>query len=201
MAQLDIRLKRAYEPADGSDGYRVLVVDPSVPPPVIRAAAGDEADEEVVERLRTWRLERSQEDGVPAYVVILDGSEPECEWKNDPRSKVPGTLPAELMPRITRDDYVTNSNDSYWLANPAAPLEGFSPIIGPERTERSLRTRAGLTLVREALEKDGKLSPAGIQQMLYSHRNYGAELLLDARQARMGKKCVPDGERPLQRSR
>ena len=25
MAQLDIRLKRAYEPADGSDGYRVLV--------------------------------------------------------------------------------------------------------------------------------------------------------------------------------
>ena len=56
------------------DGYRVLVVDPSVPPPVIRAAAGDEADEEVVERLRTWRLERSQEDGVPAYVVLHDAT-------------------------------------------------------------------------------------------------------------------------------
>jgi len=118
-------------------------------------------------------------EGIPSYVVVLDGSEPECEWKNDARSKVPGTLPAELMPRIKRDDYVTNSNDSYWLANPAVPLEGFSPIIGPERTERSLRTRAGLTLVREQLEKDGKLAPADIQQMLYSHRNYGAELLLD----------------------
>lgn len=118
-------------------------------------------------------------EGIPSYVVVLNGSEPNCEWTNDARSKVPGTLPAELMPRIKRDDYVTNSNDSYWLANPAAPLEGFSPIIGPEQTERSLRTRAGLTLVREQLDKDGKLTPAEIQQMLYSHRNYGAELLLD----------------------
>ena len=118
-------------------------------------------------------------EGIPSYVVVLDGSEPNCEWTNDARSKVPGTLPAELMPRIKRDDYVTNSNDSYWLANPAAPLQGFSPIIGEERTERSLRTRAGLTLVREQLDKDGKLAPAEIQQMLYSHRNYGGELLLD----------------------
>jgi acyl-homoserine-lactone acylase len=118
-------------------------------------------------------------EGIPSYIVVLDGSEPNCEWTNDARSKVPGTLPAELMPRIKRDDYVTNSNDSYWLANPAAPLEGYSPIIGAEGTERSLRTRAGLTLVREQLEKDGKLSPAEIQEMLYSHRNYAAELLLD----------------------
>lgn len=117
--------------------------------------------------------------GIPSYVVVLDGSRTDCEWKNDPKSAVPGTLPADSMPRIKRDDYVTNSNDSYWLANPDAPLEGYSPIIGPERTERSLRTRAGLTLVREQLEKDGKLSPPEIQQMLYSHRNYGAELLLD----------------------
>jgi acyl-homoserine-lactone acylase len=117
--------------------------------------------------------------GIPSYIVVLDGTQAECEWKTDPRSHVPGTLPAEAMPRIRRDDYVTNSNDSYWLANPAAPLEGYSPIVGPERTERTLRTRAGLTLVQEQLENDGKLSPPEIQQMLYSHRNYGAELLLD----------------------
>jgi acyl-homoserine-lactone acylase len=118
-------------------------------------------------------------EGIPSYIVVLDGSDPQCEWKSDPRSHVAGTMPAELMPRIRREDYVTNSNDSYWLANPAAPLEGYSPIIGPEKTERTLRTRAGLTLVREQLEKDGRLSPAEIQQMLYSHRNYAAELLLD----------------------
>lgn len=122
---------------------------------------------------------RVSAEGIPPYIVVLDGSEPACEWMNDPRSEVPGTLPAELMPRIKRDDYVTNSNDSYWLTNPEAPLEGFSPVIGVERTERSLRTRAGLTLVREQLQKDGKISTAEIQEMLYSHRNFAAELLLD----------------------
>ena len=48
------------------------------------------------------------------------------------------------MPQLRRDDYVTNSNDSYWLSNPDQPLEGFDRIIGDERTERSLRTRSGL---------------------------------------------------------
>jgi len=117
--------------------------------------------------------------GIPAYVVVLDGSRPGCEWRTDSRSKVAGTLPAEEMPRIRRDDYVTNSNDSYWLANPAAPLEGYSPIIGAERTARSLRTRAGLVFVEEQLAQNGRLSADNLQGMLYSHRNFGAELLLD----------------------
>ena len=54
------------------EGYRVLVVDPAVPPPTFRAAPEDDADAAVVERLRSWRLERSREDGVPAYVVLHD---------------------------------------------------------------------------------------------------------------------------------
>ena len=82
-------------------------------------------------------------ESIPSFVVVLNGASEACEWKNDARSTVAGALPAEDMPRIRRDDYVTNSNDSYWLANPDAPLEGYSPIIGPERTKRTLRTRAG----------------------------------------------------------
>jgi acyl-homoserine-lactone acylase len=117
--------------------------------------------------------------GLPGRLVVLDGSTSECEWRVDPRSKVAGALPPADMPRITRDDYVTNSNDSYWLANPQAPLEGYSPIIGNERTARSLRTRAGLTLMEEMIADGGKVSPADIQNMLYSHRNFAAELLLD----------------------
>ena len=31
-------------------------------------------DDSVVERLRSWRRERSQEDGVPAYVVLHDAT-------------------------------------------------------------------------------------------------------------------------------
>lgn len=117
-------------------------------------------------------------DGVPNRLVVLDGSKKNCEWKTDSRSKVDNALPAEEMPRIRRHDYVSNSNDSYWLSNPSAPLEGYSPIIGNERAPRTLRTRAGLTLI-DSLLKQGKVGPADVQNLVYAHRNFGAELLLD----------------------
>jgi acyl-homoserine-lactone acylase len=117
--------------------------------------------------------------GLPNRMVVLDGAEPGCEWGNDPASKVPGALPIDAMPRLRRDDYVSNSNDSYWLSNPATPLEGYSPIIGDERTARSLRTRAGLVFIREVLDGNGRIGPDDIQAMMDSQRNYGAELLLD----------------------
>ena len=115
---------------------------------------------------------------VPDRVVVLDGSRPDCEWRDDDRSSVPGALPAQDMPRLVRGDFVANSNDSYWLSNPKAPLEGFSPIIGEERTARSLRTRAGLNFIAE-VSAAGRIDAADLAAMLGSHRNYGAELLLD----------------------
>ena len=121
---------------------------------------------------------RVRPENVPQRVVVLNGSDPHCEWREDERAAIPGTLPAEEMPRLKRTDYVANSNDSYWLSNPEAPLEGYSPIIGDEQSARSLRTRAGLVFIREALEADGSISASDLQAMLYSHRNYGAELLL-----------------------
>ncbi len=122
---------------------------------------------------------RLKVEGLPARLFILDGTRSECEWRNDERSRVPGALPPDEMPRTTRADYVTNSNDSYWLSNPTAPLEGFSPIIGEEKTQRSLRTRAGLVFMQQMLAEKDKLAPEDIQNMLYSQRNFGAELLLD----------------------
>ena len=56
------------------DGYRVLQVDRSVRAPHIRTSADADVDEDLVARLRTWRLERSQEDKVPAYVVLHDAT-------------------------------------------------------------------------------------------------------------------------------
>ena len=116
---------------------------------------------------------------LPARIVVLNGADPECEWKTDSRSAVAGALPAEEMPRIRRHDYVTNSNDSYWLSNPDEPLEGYSPIIGPERTARTLRTRAGLNFVQQKLAEEKKLGPQDLQSIIYSQRNYAAEILLD----------------------
>lgn len=122
---------------------------------------------------------RVQARGIPAAVIVLNGADPACEWKQDTASAVPGAMPPRAMPRLRRTDVVSNANDSYWLTNPAAPLEGFSPIIGGERTARSLRTRAGLQFIAEATANGKKVSAEQLQAMLYSHRNYGAELLLN----------------------
>ncbi|MDX1482351.1 MAG: penicillin acylase family protein, partial [Woeseiaceae bacterium] len=117
--------------------------------------------------------------GLPPATVVLDGSRPDCEWQDDDRSVVPGNLPPAAMPRATSRDYFTNSNDSYWLSNPDTPLEGYPQIIGPERTARSLRTRAGLQYLGEVIADDGKVTPDELQQIIFSHRHFGAELLAD----------------------
>ncbi len=139
------------------------------------------ADISVVPNVDAALIERCRvrATGVPASVVVLNGAEPSCEWKHDERSAIAGAMPAESMPRLRRDDVVSNANDSYWLSNPDEPLEGFSPIIGAERTARSLRTRAGLTFIKEELSKGVKATPQTLQDMLMSHRNYGAELFFD----------------------
>jgi ATP-dependent DNA helicase RecQ len=57
-----------------TDGYRVLVVDPAAPVPRISTGAETDVDEDLVARLRNWRLGRSREDAVPAYVVLNDAT-------------------------------------------------------------------------------------------------------------------------------
>jgi acyl-homoserine-lactone acylase len=116
---------------------------------------------------------------VPTSITVLNGSDPSCEWVEHPTARVRGAMPASAMPRIRRDDVVSNANDSHWLTTPAAPLEGFSPLIGAEGTARSLRTRAGLVFIDEALRGGARATPQMLEEMLLSHRNFGAELLLD----------------------
>ncbi len=146
-----------------------------------RNGAAYYADVSVVPNLSAAQLDlcRVKINTVPAAIIVLNGADTRCEWTVDPAAAVPGAMPPKAMPRITRDDAVSNSNDSYWLANPAAPLEGFSPIIGAERTARSLRTRAGLTFIAEATAAGRKVTPDALQSMLFSQRHFGAELLLD----------------------
>lgn len=117
-------------------------------------------------------------------VFILDGGNSDCGWGTDPDSRVPGIIGPSKLPTIFRDDYVTNSNDSYWLANPEEPLEGFDRIIGVEGTERSLRTRLGLIQVQERLAGTDGLDDTGftleqLQEVMFSNRVYGAELVVD----------------------
>lgn len=106
---------------------------------------------------------------------ILDGSRSTCEWGSDPDAVQKGIFGPSHMPYLIRHDYVTNSNDSYWLANPKQPLEGFATIIGDERTPRTTRTRSGLVMVQQVLAKQ-KFDRQAMQDLLFSDRQYSWEI-------------------------
>lgn len=116
--------------------------------------------------------------------AVLDGSRTDCALTRAPDAAVPGILGPSELPVRFRDDYVTNSNDSHWLANPAAPLEGFPLILGPERTQRSLRTRLGIDQVQQRLAGTDGLPGRGfttgrLWDVTFANRMYGAELVRD----------------------
>lgn len=119
-------------------------------------------------------------------IFMLDGSTSSCEWGNDPGAPEPGLFAASSMPFLFRDDYVANSNDSYWLSNPNMPLTGYSPIFGLAGTQRSLRTRLGLMQIQQRLDGTDGLpgnsfnNLSTLEAVLFSNRILGAELTVDA---------------------
>ncbi len=114
-----------------------------------------------------------------ARITTLNGSDPSCDWQIDESAAAPGLMPPSQQPSLITTTYAGNSNDSYWLSNPAMRLEGYSPIIGDENAQRTLRTRSGLKFVEEVLSTGEKFDQATVENLLFSHRHYGAELFLD----------------------
>jgi acyl-homoserine-lactone acylase len=122
-------------------------------------------------------------------LIALDGSRAACDVDDAPGTPQPGVLGPEDLPSLIRSDFVTNSNDSYWLSNPEERLEGFSPVLRRdtfnEASPRILRTRMGLIQIRDRLAgRDGLpgnvFDLERLQQVFYGNRNYSAELELDA---------------------
>lgn len=113
-----------------------------------------------------------------ARVALLDGSDPGDEWVEDPAASRPGLVPWERLPQQERADYVANANDPHWLTNPAAPIEGHSPLHGMERTPLSLRTRQNHR-VAGRLAASGEVTAAGALDAMLDNASLSAELLLD----------------------
>jgi len=114
---------------------------------------------------------------------ILNGAKTSCAWGNDAGAAVPGIFGPIHEPYLFRHDYVTNSNDSYWLANPHHPLTGFPRIIGTEGTARTLRTRIGLLQVQARVSGTDGQGPAGftvaaMRRLDLSDDSYAAQLTL-----------------------
>ena len=120
-----------------------------------------------------------------ARIYTLDGSTSACDLGNDPDAPQAGIFGAGNLPSIHRDDYTQNSNNSYWLANPADPLEGFPSIIGTdEGDQQNLRTRLGITQIDDRMAGTDGLPGSGfdrqwLQDVLYQNRHHSAEILLD----------------------
>jgi len=115
-------------------------------------------------------------------MMLADGSDSRFEWQVDPSTKIAGVLPFDKKPLLDRTDFVFNSNDSYWLTNPSAPLTGYSPLFGPTGTPRSIRTRVNAKMLSDTSPsgpagEDGRFSLAEMKNALFSNRSLAAELL------------------------
>ena len=141
------------------------------------------------EALDLWR-QRLETDSLTKQLfekmnlVLLDGSDSRFEWQSHDESRFPGVNPYMAKPKQERPDYIFNSNNSHWLTNTSAPLSGYSPLNGAEKTARSLRTRMNARLLADERPTgpsgtDGKFTQMELQDALFSNRNMAAELLLE----------------------
>lgn len=98
---------------------------------------------------------------------------------NEARFKARGTVPTEAAPRLARSDFVQNSNDSFWLTNPAEPITQVSPLFGPVGNQQSLRSRLGQKMLAEGGSVDGLFTLDDLQDRLLGNRNFLGEAVYD----------------------
>lgn len=107
-------------------------------------------------------------------LVVLDGSRSACQWKVDAQAAQPGIFPVRLLPSLEREDFVQNSNDPAWMANPAQPLTGYSPLVS--RSDQPLGMRGRFALQR--LQGKARLGVDELQRMVTDDEVYLASLVL-----------------------
>lgn len=116
---------------------------------------------------------------------VLDGSRSFCEWDDVEGAPTPGLIPGDRMPFIDRQDFAQNSNDSYWLANPAVNSYRWDipAVVGVVPDIQNMRTRIGVLQAQARLAgTDGltgnKFSLANLQQIALSNRSLTADLFM-----------------------
>lgn len=99
-----------------------------------------------------------------------------CAWGTDADAQRPGIFGSENLPSVVRQDWVMNANDSYWLPNPASPLEGYATIIGCEQCVRTMRTRMVSQYVIDRIADGRKETPASFRGHQHANRMRAAEV-------------------------
>jgi acyl-homoserine-lactone acylase len=118
-----------------------------------------------------------------ARFPVLDGSRSDCEWESDPDALEagifgPGELENPRLPYALSSRYLENSNDSHWLPSADVRITGMPRIVGPEGSERSLRTRGLIAELEERLA-EGRLSRSAVEDLMLSNRSHAADLAVE----------------------
>jgi len=141
----------------------------------------------VVPNVSVDKLAQCSDPRVGLQMITLDGSNGACAWDIDPRAPQQGIYAADKLPQLLRKDFVQHSNDSAWLANPAQPLTGYSPLISQDSQPLGLRSRFALDRL-SALAKAGKVGAADLQRMVMDDQVYQADQVM----ADLLQFCVAD---------
>ncbi|KWV92942.1 penicillin acylase family protein [Erythrobacter sp. YT30] len=116
---------------------------------------------------------------VASQVTLLDGSRKDCDWKTrETTAPYPGLLPAESQASRTRRDYVTNSNDSYWLSHAGEPYRELSPILGEYRKALSLRTRSNFKETENSLA-EANMDHERAKALTFGNKSLAADMVVD----------------------
>lgn len=102
-------------------------------------------------------------------------------------------VPYELAPKYEGQDYVQNSNDSFWLTNASAPITDVSPLYGQVGNQQSLRSRMAHKLMADASGEDGLFTQEEVINALIGNRNYLGESVL----AELLTQCQARGSAPV----
>ena len=124
----------------------------------------------VVPNVSAAKLATCSDPRAGLQMIVLDGAHSACAWDIDPRAAQPGIFPADQLPQLQRTDYVQHSNDSAWMANPEAPLSGFSPVISQDHIGLGPRARFALQRL-QTLEKQ-PISVTDLQNMVMDNEVY-----------------------------
>ena len=124
--------------ADGQAWYADTAATPNLSPEAIAAFE---------ERLKSDPITATAN---KSKAILLDGSTSRDDWVEVEGARDPGLVPYSEMPQISRDDYVFNANDSFWLANGDELIEGdYSILHGRQNTQRSRRTLENLAVLED----------------------------------------------------
>jgi len=124
----------------------------------------------VVPNVSAAKLAKCSDPRAGLQMIILDGAHSACAWDIDPRAAQPGIFPADQLPQLQRTDYVQHSNDSAWMANPKAPLSGFSPVISQDNI--GLGPRARFALQRLQTLEQQPITVTDLQDMVMDNEVY-----------------------------